>query len=122
MFKGTEQLAQEGGVQVCRLAERGDRDPACRAVERVQPDVLAYLLQSERNVPERLEPALFVAARWVSGPREDVGDLGEGVGWLPTLDRDDKPVALARNACWLDELPRVLRKLGLSETSGATTT
>ena len=120
--KGIEQLAQEGAIQVFRHPERGDRDPIVGAVGRLQFDVLAYRLQAEYNVPVRLEAAPFVAARWVTGDPAQVADLGEGVGWMLALDRDDRPVALVRSAYWLDELPRKFPKLTFSETSGATTT
>ncbi len=120
--KGIEQLAQEGAVQVFKHPDRGDRDPILGAVGRLQFDVLAHRMQAEYNVPVRIDPAPFVAARWVSGEAADVADLGEGVGWQIALDRDARPVVLLRSAYWLDELPRKYPRLAFAETSGAATT
>ena len=120
--KGIEQLAQEGAVQVFKHPERGDRDPIVGAVGRLQFDVLAHRMLAEYNVPVRLEPAPFVAARWVGGPPEEIREIGEGVGWMLVLDRDDRPVVLLRSAYWLDEIPRKFPKLRFAETSGNATT
>ena len=113
--KGIVQLAEEGAIQVFRHPERGDRDPIVGAVGRLQFDVLAHRLQSEYGVPVRIEPAPFVAARWVYGDEVAVRDLGEGVGWTLVLDRDDRPVLLIKNAYWIDELPGRYPKLRFAE-------
>ena len=120
--KGITQLAEEGAIQVFRHPERGDRDPIVGAVGKLQFDVLAFRLQAEYGVPVRVEPASFVAARWLFGEPEDIRELGDGVGWSLALDRDDRPVVLVKNSYWLDELPRRNPKLRFAEISGAPTT
>lgn len=117
--KGIVQLAEEGAIQVFRHPERGDRDPIIGAVGRLQFDVLTFRMQSEYNVPVRIEAAAFVAARWVSGDASVIADLGDGVGWTLAHDRDDRPVVLIKNAYWVDELPRRFPKIGFAEMAGA---
>ena len=113
--KGIVQLAEEGAIQVFRHPERGDRDPIVGAVGRLQFDVLSHRMQSEYNVPVRLEAASVVAARWVTGDPEKIAELRDGVGWSRVLDRDDRPVVLIKNSYWIDELPRRNEALTFAE-------
>jgi peptide chain release factor 3 len=117
--KGLQQLAEEGAVQVFRDPVRGERDPVLGAVGKLQFDVFAFRLEHEYGVPVRLEPASFVAARWIVGDGVDPKQFAGGVGTTLVMDRDDHPVLLFKNAYWLEELPRRHPRLELAETSPA---
>ncbi|KXK57314.1 MAG: peptide chain release factor 3 [Candidatus Kapabacteria bacterium] len=90
--KGLEQLREEGAIQV--MYSPNSTDPILAAVGQLQFDVVKFRLEAEYGVDVILAPLPFVAARWLFGSEEDLGNLVLYSGTVVVNDADNLPVML----------------------------
>jgi len=97
--KGLEQLSEEGAAQVFYTSATTTTGPApiIGAVGMLQFDVLLHRLEGEYGVEARLESLPYSAARWVTGPEEEIDRLASGYGKSLVYDRKGQPLLLFEN-------------------------
>jgi len=81
-LKGTEQIAQEGAIQIFRMPYSGMEEVIVGVVGTLQLDVLEYRLKNEYNVDIRMEGLPYQYLRWIDSPtpvKEDALTLGTDV-------------------------------------------
>ena len=76
-IKGTEQIAQEGAIQIFKTPYTGMEDVIVGVVGTLQFDVLEYRLRSEYGVELYKEGLPFEFLRWVVRDSEDAPPLKE---------------------------------------------
>ncbi len=94
--KGLKELSEEGAVQVFYAGGAAGPAPVVGAVGPLQFDVLLHRLEHEYGVEARLEPLPYRAARWVSGPEEEIRRVARGYDCELVHDRSDRPLLLFR--------------------------
>jgi len=92
--KGFRQLENEGAVQMLYNINAFKREPILAVVGMLQFDVVQARLESEYNVPTRLEPLSYQMARWVHGPEDVVENLPTRHEVLFARDSRERLVAL----------------------------
>ncbi len=81
-LKGTEQIAQEGAIQIFKMPYSGMEEVVVGVVGTLQFDVLEYRLKNEYNVDIRMEGLPYQYLRWIDSPapvKEDELTLGTDV-------------------------------------------
>jgi peptide chain release factor 3 len=101
--EGLRQLEEEGLMQVFYVHGLR-RDPIVGVVGALQLDVIAHRLRSEYGVEAYMEPAGFVAARWLANPEQTIPPLGGGSA--VAQDRTDRKVLLFGSAWEVDYFSR----------------
>ncbi|MCA9516914.1 MAG: peptide chain release factor 3, partial [Myxococcales bacterium] len=96
MYKGIEQLAEEGAIQMFSDWDSESPD-IVGAVGTLQFDVLQSRLQIEYRVNARLETLPYQLCRWIVGPGFDPKKFQRGQGSSLARDRDGHPVLLLQN-------------------------
>ena len=82
-IKGTEQIAQEGAIQIFKIPGAGLEEVIVGVVGTLQFDVLEYRLRSEYNVELYKEGLPFEYLRWIVKEDEDAPPLKEEDLLLP---------------------------------------
>jgi len=100
--KGLEQLETEGAMQVLYETDASRRDPILAVVGALQFDVVRARLDTEYNVPTRLEPLSYQEARIVEGAAEKIEALPWAYGLLRTTDKQGTLIALLRSEFEVD--------------------
>jgi peptide chain release factor 3 len=90
--EGIQQLEEEGLMQVF-YSSAGRREPLVGVVGALQFDVIASRLKTEYNVAVDIQPAKFVAARWMGGPGRLPQTPGDG-SMVAVVDRHDRRAIL----------------------------
>ncbi|MCU0693275.1 MAG: peptide chain release factor 3 [Polyangiaceae bacterium] len=120
LVRGTEQLAQEGTVQLYQPPLVRTGDLILGAVGLLQLEVVKYRLESEYNVKARLESVPFRLARWVSrtdGEPVDLSALREAVNGMVVVDVRDRPVVLFEGEWNLHAAQKFHPELRFAETA-----
>jgi peptide chain release factor 3 len=120
LARGTEQLAQEGTVQLYQPPLVRTGDLILGAVGLLQLEVVKYRLESEYNVKARLEPVPFRLARWVSrldGAPVDLTALREAVNGMVVVDVKARPVVLFEGEWNLHAAQKFNPELRFAETA-----
>ena len=97
LVRGTEQLAQEGTVQLYQPPGIRTGDLILGAVGLLQLEVVKYRLTAEYGVEVRLESVPVKFARWVTradGTPVDLSALRDAVNGMVVVDVRDRPVVL----------------------------
>jgi peptide chain release factor 3 len=93
--KGTEQIAQEGAIQIFREVNTGMEEVIVGVVGVLQFDVLKYRLFNEYNVEIQLENLPYGHIRWIANQDEVVLDKIIGTSDMKkVLDRRGNPLLL----------------------------
>lgn len=92
--RGLRHLAEEGTILLLFSDSLSGPVPIVGAVGLLQFDVLVDRLKREYNVTVSLKPLTFQAARWVTGPEEEVRRVGSGYGKRRVADADGLPMIL----------------------------
>ncbi|RAZ95439.1 peptide chain release factor 3, partial [Klebsiella oxytoca] len=75
-IKGTEQIAQEGAIQIFQEFNTGLEEIIVGVVGVLQFDVLKYRLENEYNVEIRLDNLPYEHIRWIENKEEvDIAKL-----------------------------------------------
>ena len=75
-IKGTEQIAQEGTIQIFKLPNSGMEEVIVGVVGTLQFDVFQYRMKSEYGVDLRMEGLPYEHLRFIAkSPVEDLKDL-----------------------------------------------
>jgi peptide chain release factor 3 len=90
--EGIQQLEEEGLMQVF-YSSGGRREPMVGVVGALQFDVIASRLKTEYSVTVEIEPAKFVAARWIGSPGGLPQTPSDG-SILAVVDRHDRRAIL----------------------------
>ena len=69
-IKGTNQIAQEGAIQIFQEFNTGMEEIIVGVVGVLQFEVLEYRLKNEYNVDIKLEPLPYEHIRWIENPEE----------------------------------------------------
>jgi peptide chain release factor 3 len=95
--RGLHHLAEEGTILLLFAPSLSGPVPIVGAVGRLQFDVLVDRLEREYGVAVRLEPLPFHCARWVTGPEEDIHEIGSAYGRREVDDVDGARLILFDN-------------------------
>ncbi|MGB7218452.1 MAG: peptide chain release factor 3 [Vicinamibacterales bacterium] len=112
--EGVKQLEEEGLMQVFYVAA-GAREPIVGVVGALQYDVIASRLRSEYGVAVEIEPAGYMAARWLGNPAEPAPPPG-GKN-VVAADRQQRPVILFASQWDLEYFERHHPNLSLLDES-----
>jgi peptide chain release factor 3 len=78
-LKGTEQIAQEGAIQIFKVPNSGMEEVIVGVVGTLQLDVFQYRMKGEYGVDLRMEMLPYEEIRLISkSPVEDLSDLNLG--------------------------------------------
>lgn len=94
---GLRQLSEEGAAQVFYADSLAGPAPIVGAVGRLQFDVLLHRLEHEYGVEARLEVLPYQAARWVTGPEEEIEKAARGYDRQRVYDSKDRPLFLFKS-------------------------
>ena len=76
--KGTEQIAQEGAIQIFKVPNSGMEEVIVGVVGTLQFDVFQYRMKNEYGVDLRMESLPYEEIRLIDGYPGDLGDLNLG--------------------------------------------
>ena len=76
--KGTEQIAQEGAIQIFKLPNSGMEEVIVGVVGTLQLDVFQYRMKNEYGVDLRMEMLPYEEIRLIDKYRGELGDLNLG--------------------------------------------
>ncbi len=91
---GLRQLSEEGAAQVFYADSIAGPAPIVGAVGPLQFDVLLHRLEHEYGVEARLERLPYVAARWITGPDDEVDRVLAGYDRVRVEDSRGRPLVL----------------------------
>ena len=91
---GLRQLTEEGAAQVFYMESLAGPQPIVGAVGQLQFDVMAFRLEHEYQAPCRFESMTYRYPRWVTGPKEEVDRVANGLGRLRLFDHKGNVVVL----------------------------
>ena len=74
-IKGTEQIAQEGAIQIFKIPYTGMEEVIVGVVGTLQFDVFEYRLRNEYNVEIKMEGLPYEYVRWIDSYDGDVNDI-----------------------------------------------
>ena len=74
-LKGTEQIAQEGAIQIFKIPYAGMEEVIVGVVGTLQFDVFEYRLRNEYNVELRMDGLPYEHIRWIRRWDRDLSDL-----------------------------------------------
>ena len=77
-IKGTEQIAQEGAIQIFKIPYTGMEEVVVGVVGTLQFDVFQYRMQNEYGVELIMETLPFELVRWIDAYDGDVNDIYMG--------------------------------------------
>ncbi len=92
--RGLRHLAEEGTILLLFSHSLTGPIPIVGAVGRLQFEVLVERLEREYGVSVRIETLPFSAARWVTGPEEEIERVSGGYGRKRVVDADGLPMVL----------------------------
>ncbi len=91
---GLRQLTEEGAAQVFYMESLAGPQPIVGAVGQLQFDVMAFRLEHEYQAPCRFESMTYRYPRWITGPKEEVDRVANGLGRLRLFDHKGNVVVL----------------------------
>ncbi len=98
-IKGTEQIAQEGAIQIFQEFNTGMEEIIVGVVGELQFEVLTYRLENEYNVEVKLEKLPYEYIRWVENKEEiDVSKIQGTSDMKRIKDLKDNPLLLFVNS------------------------
>ena len=98
-IKGTEQIAQEGAIQIFQEYNTGMEEIIVGVVGELQFEVLTYRLQNEYNVEVKLDKLPYEYIRWVdSSSQVDVAKIQGTSDMKRIMDLKGNPLLLFVNS------------------------
>ncbi len=91
---GLRQLSEEGAAQVFYADSIAGPAPLVGAVGPLQFDVLLHRLEHEYGVDAKLERLPYVAARWITGPDQEIARVAAGYDRTRVEDSRGRPLLL----------------------------
>jgi peptide chain release factor 3 len=95
--KGSQELQEEGAIQIMYAADEFKRDPILAAVGQLQFEVVQFRLLNEYGVETTLEPLGYSLARWVAGGWPMLEKVGRIFNTMTVKDGWGRPVLLFKN-------------------------
>ena len=96
-IKGTEQIAQEGAIQIFRDLGGGMEEVIVGVVGVLQLEVLEYRLKNEYNVDIRMQTLPYEHIRWIENQDIDLKNLTGTSDMKKIKDLKDRPLLLFVN-------------------------
>ena len=96
--KGTEQIAQEGAIQIFQEYNTGMEEIIVGVVGVLQFDVLKYRLENEYNVEIRLENLPYEHIRWIENEQIDMDKINGTSDMKKIRDLKGRPLLLWVNS------------------------
>ena len=96
--KGTEQIAQEGAIQIFKVPNSGMEEVIVGVVGVLQFDVLKYRLENEYNVEIRMDTLPYEHIRWIENEDIDMDKLVGTSDMKKIQDLKGRPLLLFVNA------------------------
>ena len=118
-IKGTEQIAQEGAIQIFKIPYTGMEEVIVGVVGTLQFDVFEYRLRSEYNVEIRMEGLPYEYLRWIDRYEGDVNDLILGSDGKLVEDYKGRSLLLFASQWSINWVLDKNKTLELSEFGGA---
>jgi peptide chain release factor 3 len=120
LTKGTDQLAQEGTIQLYKPRMGHSGELLLGAVGQLQLEVVQYRMASEYDVPVRIEPVPYRLVRWVSrvdGAPVDLHALARTQIGLVATDARERNVVLFEGEWSLNTALRFYPEYAFAETA-----
>jgi peptide chain release factor 3 len=119
--KGLRHLAEEGTVLLIYSHSLAGPVPIVGAVGRLQFEVLVDRLRREYGVEATLERLPFCAARWVSGPEDEIEELAAGYGIKRVRDAEGHAMALFESEWTLSRAAERAKKVRFEDVQPTAT-